>query len=241
MPLDPAFLRGLRRIRSSHNPSRGGSNPPRPTSPHRRFWRSLHSQRVPVGYPIALAVALLVAPAASATPRPMTDPIAMHEVRMGVAWWTAHGVYGCPDGVTASVAPDRELRAELDTREDVEALATVLAPHVGGCEFVVARSIADIYRTYRSFEELDRTCRRRREQFYCSDRVTVRTMRDAQTDRCSIVRHELGHAIGGLDDDELSPDLEIVQAMAQNDGWNVVYDDCEALADATWRYRRPHR
>jgi hypothetical protein len=135
-------------------------------------------------------LAMCGAPAASAAPRPMTDPTGLHEVRMGVAWWTAHTVYGCPDGVSASVAPDRELHDELGTSEDVEGLATVLAPQVGGGEFVIARSIADIYRTNRAFEELDRTCRRRRQQLYCSDLLTLRAMREAEEDRCSIIRHE---------------------------------------------------
>lgn len=194
---------------------------------------------------LAAIACLLVTPnAAAMTARPMSDATALHEMRMGLAWWTAHGVTGCPDGVRAGVAPDRELRAEAGTTKDVEGLATVLSPHVGGCEFVLAASTYDIYGANRSFEELGRTCRRRGAQFYCSDRVTVSNMRQDQSSRCAIIRHELGHAIGGLDDDEVSADDDITWVMAQN-GLDPVFDDCEALAVATWRYRprrmRPRR
>lgn len=180
--------------------------PPAPSSPRRA---------VPILLALLAAAFLALGATAEAAPRPATDPVALHEVRMGLAAWAQHGVTGCPGGVELRVASERYLRSLIDP--------AYLAAHDGDVlEAAGACQVTLSTETYRiaAGGPYDHT-----------DASDMRMLADADADRCAVIYHGLGHALADLDDDQASTDPWIVDTMAQG-GLSPIYPECVALARA---------
>lgn len=173
---------------------------------------------------VAAAAALLTAAPAAAAPRLATDPIALHEVRMGTAAWAQHGIAGCPQGITLRTASERYLRTLIDPAY-LAANEGDVAAASGDCTVTLSTEAYDL----EAAGPWDRT-----------DAGDMRSLAEFEADRCALIFHELGHALADLDDDQASTDPWIVDTMAQS-GLSPTYPECEALARAEHPVKRHRR